>query len=166
MVRSRPLSTDCRPFEERRRTWRVAVGGRTSHVPQPTGVVLTCSSGAQSYIFHPRASRPLVAFVLGTIARLVGCGGHAQSDAAPFHLPSLLAFCSGISDSVNLDQQGRGPYRGGRLVLGVGSSWPHDFRFFVGFLSSSLLQDDDLKDSGDVGVKREVSAKEMVPCGP
>ena len=27
-------------------------------------------------------------------------------------------------------------YRGGRLVLGVGSSWPQDFRFFVGLLSS------------------------------
>lgn len=27
-------------------------------------------------------------------------------------------------------------YLGGRLVFGVGSSWPHDFLFFVGFFSS------------------------------
>jgi len=49
------------------------------------------------------------------------------------------------------------------LVFGVGSSWPQDFRFFVGFFSSSL---EDLKDSGDVGVNREVSAKEIVAGGP
>ena len=27
-------------------------------------------------------------------------------------------------------------YLGGRLVFGVGNSWPQDFRFFVGFFSS------------------------------
>ena len=26
-------------------------------------------------------------------------------------------------------------YLGGRLVVGFGSSWPHDFRFFTGFFS-------------------------------
>lgn len=26
-------------------------------------------------------------------------------------------------------------YRGGRFVFGSGSTWPHDFRFLVGFLS-------------------------------
>ena len=50
-------------------------------------------------------------------------------------------------------------YRGGRFVLGVGSSWPHDLRFFVGFLSSSF---EDLSDSGEVGVSKEVSAMEIV----
>lgn len=54
-------------------------------------------------------------------------------------------------------------FRGGRLVLGVGSSWPHDLRFFVGFLSSSF---DDFSDSGEVGVNKEASAKEIVLGGP
>ena len=27
-------------------------------------------------------------------------------------------------------------YLGGRLVFGIGSSWPHDFLFLVGFFSS------------------------------
>ena len=29
-------------------------------------------------------------------------------------------------------------YLGGKFVLGTGSSWPHDFRFFAGFFSSGL----------------------------
>lgn len=58
-------------------------------------------------------------------------------------------------------------YRGGRFVFGVGSSCPHDFRFFVGFCSfpsssSLILQGDS---GGELGVNRLASAKEMVAWG-
>lgn len=46
-------------------------------------------------------------------------------------------------------------YRGGRLVLGTGSSWPHDFLFFVGFFSS-------WSSSTGSGESKEVSAGETV----
>lgn len=97
------------------------------------------------------------------IERPVGFEEHARCDVALSHLPfSPASYCS-ISNRVWYDIVVVSPYRGGRLVFGVGSSWPHDFRFFVGFFSSSL---EDLKDSGDVGVKREVSAREIVAEGP
>ena len=58
----------------------------------------------------------------------------------------------------------RDTYRGGRLVLGTGSSWPHDFRFFTCFLSDCDCgsTEDDRIDPGVEGVRREVSAREMV----
>lgn len=34
-------------------------------------------------------------------------------------------------------------YRGGRLVFGTGNSCPHDFRFLVGFFSSSFTPSTD-----------------------
>lgn len=41
------------------------------------------------------------------------------------------------------------------MVLGTGSSWPHDFLFFVGFFSSSFL-------STGSGESSDVSAGETV----
>jgi len=98
-----------------------------------------------------------------TTEQLVGFGERARCVVAPSHLQFSLASYRGISDRVRYDDAFASPYRGGRFVFGVGSSWPHDFRFFVGFFSSSL---EDLEDSGDVGVNSEVSAKEIVAGGP
>lgn len=51
-------------------------------------------------------------------------------------------------------------YLGGRLVFGVGNSWPQDFLFFVGFFSSFSPF---TLGSGDA--MKVVSAKETVACG-
>lgn len=48
-------------------------------------------------------------------------------------------------------------YLGGKLVLGIGSSWPHDFLFLTGFFSSGLLSSDLA-----CGASREVAEGEMV----
>lgn len=51
-------------------------------------------------------------------------------------------------------------YLGGRLVLGTGSSWPQDFLFLAGFLSSDL--ESSIFTSG---LSSEVSAGETVMGG-
>ena len=55
--------------------------------------------------------------------------------------------------------------RGGRLVFGVGNSWPHDFRFLVPLGSSSCSSLIMYSSSGDVGVNRVVSASDTVDRG-
>ena len=97
------------------------------------------------------------------IEQLVGFEEHARCVAVPSRLRFLLASYCSISNQVWCDIADASPYRGGRFVFGVGSSCPHDFRFFVGFFSSSL---EDLKDSGEVGVRRDASAREIVAGGP
>jgi hypothetical protein len=51
------------------------------------------------------------------------------------------------------------------LVLGVGSSWPHDFLFFTGFLSSCVDEGagDDIQSEG-AGDSSDVSASDTVDC--
>ena len=64
-----------------------------------------------------------------------GFGGHAQRVAAPFHLPFSPVSYRNIRNCAAFARFVGAAYLGGRLVLGSGRTWPHDFRFFAGFFS-------------------------------
>jgi hypothetical protein len=90
-----------------------------------------------------------------------GFGERARCDAVPFHLLSWLVFFMKCKPADPIDFVGRDrTYLGGKLVFGMGSSCPHDFRFLGGFFSSVFASCTLVS-----GAFNDVSAGETVSSG-
>jgi hypothetical protein len=90
-----------------------------------------------------------------------GFGERARYDAVPFHLLSWPVFFIKSKLFVPSNFVGRDrTYLGGKLVFGIGSSCPHDFRFLGGFFSSVFVSSTLVS-----GAFNDVSAGETVSSG-
>ena len=105
-------------------------------------------------------------FLSLSLSRGLGSLTVSENTLDPALLLLVFSLCSFSKIvSFGLYSSTRLAYRGGRLVFGVGSSWPHDFRFFVGLLSSCSSLTSSQMESGVDGVIRFVSANDTVAWG-